>query len=1060
MIGCLRRSYEVQGGKMGRTTADSRGFTLVAALLLTLLMSAMAVGLIYMVNNEQRMGSNDLEGNIAYYGAEAGIENLTASLSQLYQTSQTPNAAALCGLTAPAYYPTAVTGSNITGMNYTTSIGWPPNNVCPTAVNPTGTWDIVGAGADQGMVATLIPFNLQVTATRQSSAGQVGTNALAATGASVNLTRTVEVALLPAFEFGVFCDGDCDYFAGPNFNFGGRVHTNGNLFLASGSSLTFTDKIAAVGEVILDQLENGHPTAAGYGGQVYVPATSGACPPAPLSGPVLPNCNALPAGSWTGGFAPSFGTPNYPAPLAWPNISQGTVAGGGFNSYITNGFTGATKLQLPFVQSDAVGAIEIIRRPQASDTPLLSSSRLYTEAAIRILLADTEADLYPGSVRADAATQDVQIGTPFAKGANGVGYVALSQAATANGVTLGNMYYADAKTSGVNNNWTPAAPTGCTAGTEGAVGGALLAWPNWPLFGQVTVAGKQCQGTWLRVEYWNNTTLTWTGITTEWLSYGFGRSYNNPPTHPYNASTVVAPYCANWPNYPTGQCQNGISPAILILQQLQYAKGPANAAAPLGDTTNANQTANNWIPINFYDSREGEPRDSRPAGDVAPPNSNCSPIGIMNAVELDVGNLWLWLQRSGPYAAGSGNKVATTNQNGTVENGYILYFMDHRGMMPDLHPFPSVAPFYNLLSGMSGLNDVVNSASAVGVPNGTLEPIVYYANATPTPYSPEDTAVKGTGILGANVDDWGKVNLGAGFGIPLASMGKPYYIPGSVAGNLIQCYSGSTAGVPTYGTATAEWNMVTGPRHVLRLVDGGMDAGGTSFVPPTGAAVLPNGQACPGTCGFTVASEEPVYVYGDYNTGAVDQFWPSENVTTNPHSAAAIIADAVTLLSNPPINNAALQVPTNKTGWFDLESFLYPQQAVKNGTNPGRQGNTSYYRVAIAAGKSIPFPQPGFAAGVWNDFGTDGGMHNFLRYLEDRSDDGKGGQVNYAGSMISMYYSQYATGVFKCCNSTYSAPKRNYFFDTQLLNPNNLPPGTPMFQDVVSLGFHQNFTPQ
>ena len=40
-------------------------------------------------------------------------------------------------------------------------------------------------------------------------------------------------------------------------------------------------------------------------------------------------------------------------------------------------------------------------------------------------------------------------------------------------------------------------------------------------------------------------------------------------------------------------------------------------------------------------------------------------------------------------------------------------------------------------------------------------------------------------------------------------------------------------------------------------------------------------------------------------------------------------------------------------------------------------------------------------------------MHNFLRYLEDRSDNGNGAVVNYAGSMISMYYSQYATGKLK-----------------------------------------------
>ena len=83
-------------------------------------------------------------------------------------------------------------------------------------------------------------------------------------------------------------------------------------------------------------------------------------------------------------------------------------------------------------------------------------------------------------------------------------------------------------------------------------------------------------------------------------------------------------------------------------------------------------------------------------------------------------------------------------------------------------------------------------------------------------------------------------------------------------------------------------------------------------------------------------------------------------------------------------------------------------------------------------------------------------MHNFLRYLENRG----GTNVYYAGSLISMYYSQYATGVFKCCTSVYGAPTRNYFFDTQFLNPNNLPPGTPMFQDVVSLSYHQNFTPQ
>jgi hypothetical protein len=991
---------------MGTSQHDSRGFTLIAALLLTVLLSGVAVGLLFMVSNEIRMGGNDLEGNLAYYGAEAGIENLTSELSQLYQTSQTPTAASITALTNSANWPTAVSGSHIANMTYNgMSITWPAFKSdgvtpCPNAPNPCGSWDIVGSGSDQGMVATLIPFNLQVTATRLAGAGQIGTNsALAATGASVNLTRTVEVALLPAFEFGIFCEGDCDYFAGPDFNFGGRVHTNGNLFLAEGGRLTFTDKIAAVGQVITDQLENGHATSAGYGGTTYVPSAAGACPAAPLAGPAA-NCAGLPAGSWTGGFPPT-GAPN----PGWTGISKST-----FNGFIENGLTGATKLQLPFVQSSKVGAIEIIRKPTAGDTPLLLNSRLYKEASIRILLADTEADLYPGEARIDPG-QDIQIGTPFT---NTTSTVAVGVAAP--GVAPGNMYYATALKGAATNNWTTTAPTLCNP-----------ALATWPLFGEVTAAAK-CQGAWLRVEYLN-AAGNWVGVTSQWLSYGFGRNYNTPPTHPYNASLATAPLCKNYPTLPAGQCQNGISPALLILQQLQ-----ASQAVTSGMGAAASQSA--WLPINFYDSREGEPRDTRPSADPGP-GRNCSPTGIMNSVELDVGNLWLWLQASGPYAGGSGKLV-----NATTFNGYILYFSDHRGMLPDAHPLTA---FYNGISGMSGLNDVINSPSAAGLPDGALEAITYYATA-PVPYSPEDTAVKGNGFI----DNWGQANLGAGFGIPAGSMSQPYYISGLTA-NAIQCTSATPT---TYNTPDAEWNMVAGPRHVLRLVDGGMDAAGNSYLPPTNGALAVNGN------GLTVASEEPVYVWGDYNTGPTDPFWPSENTPTTPHSAAAIIADAVTLLSNPP---SGATLPTSNVGWTDLESFLLPYCGTKNNVAgaascpTGRYGNTSYYRMAIIAGKSVPFPQPAWGG---NDMGTDGGMHNFLRYLEDRSDNGNGATVNYAGSMISMYYSQYATGIFKCCNSVYGAPKRNYFFDTQFLNPANLPPGTPSFQDVVSLSYHQNFSPQ
>ena len=59
------------------------------------------------------------------------------------------------------------------------------------------------------------------------------------------------------FQFGIFSDVDLSFFAGPNFNFGGRVHTNGNLFLSSGSTLTLSDTATAVGEVVRQELSNG-----------------------------------------------------------------------------------------------------------------------------------------------------------------------------------------------------------------------------------------------------------------------------------------------------------------------------------------------------------------------------------------------------------------------------------------------------------------------------------------------------------------------------------------------------------------------------------------------------------------------------------------------------------------------------------------------------------------------------------------------------------------------------------------------------------------------------------
>src|SRR5262249_23075023 len=65
-------------------------------------------------------------------------------------------------------------------------------------------------------------------------------------------------------------------------------------------------------------------------------------------------------------------------------------------------------------------------------------------------------------------------------------------------------------------------------------------------------------------------------------------------------------------------------------------------------------------------------------------------------------------------------------------------------------------------------------------------------------------------------------------------------------------------------------------RRALRLVNGGNTAS-TNFLPAPG---------------FTVASENPVYIQGNYNA------YPGSTGFDGPHSFSAVIADAATFLSS------------------------------------------------------------------------------------------------------------------------------------------------------------------
>jgi Tfp pilus assembly protein PilX len=1059
---------------MQRARFASRGFTLIASLLLLLLLSGFALALLTMVNTEQRAGGYDLNNAYVYRSAEGAMEKATSDLANSFKNIQAPSPSAICALSTNPGPPTW--DSTISYTTY--SIAAVPLGAASACTSMTTAWGQIQSGPEAGLSAQIIPVNINVVAQRN-------------TGETVSMTRTAEVALIPVFQFGVFSDSDILYGQSPNMAFAGRVHTNGDLYLgvANGDYLVFGDKLSAFGNVIRQQMDDGVAVGGGLdNGTVLLPIASNGCATqiaALQSGGAIAasaNCVDISAslgatnGSVTGGHGSAQNG-------SWINTSTGT-----FNSYLIDGnglpgtttdganSTGASDLTLPFV-SGTTSAVQIIRRPLSTTTTtsLLGGSQLAYQAQIRVLLSDTQAGLHLADWNGDSSG-DIQLVSALpsalaalAQGASGGG----SQAGAIN-VNNSNHYYSFGEsycagsvkigttlvpgnqcptTNGGDSNfivppyygamagWPPATPSWAPTAFPSPVNNTRFTTPNQTWVSAGTSDGLEWPliGGWLRVEAKWASDEVWHPVTKEWLGLGFARGVN-APTQP-GFTCVASP--AN--NLSVHGC-NALADhknAILYFQVTKDSKlagtpsvtadYPLSGAGTYYDLSSASTKSQyNWYPINFYDAREGENYDVAPAPWTATGTAN----GVLNAVELDVGNLKNWLL----------GKTGTTGPNVDylTQNGYVLYFSDRRGMQ-----FANNCGTLTCTTqyGEYGFEDTVNLANIGNklAPDGVLDALNYNG------VSPED--VNGNGIL----DNYGVKGVGDAFGF---TADTDTAIPPSPYKSRL---STSTLALS---------NRVTGARHVLKMVDGSL---GNLPVMPPASGCAQSATSPTGCGGFTVGSENPVYILGNFNTNCytvgdpsctpgttaanLDPTWSNLANTEPNHSAAAVLADAVTLLSNNWQDWGCVTVsafcPSAVNGFSG--SLVYPT----SGGAGNRYATTSYFRLAIAGGKTIAFNNP--LNNPDSYFGLDGGVHNFLRFIESwagAAAPGPTGQqaLYYKGSMVSLYWNMYATGSFKCCVLVYNPPNRQYYFDPLFSLPQNLPPGTPMFRNVDNLSFRQNMT--
>ncbi len=820
------------------------------------------------------------------------------------------------------------------------------------------------------------------------------------TGVQVALRRKFFNDRVPIFQFGIFYNDDLEFHPGPRFDFGGRVHSNGHLFLMADTGLYFSSKVSAVGQILTDVARNGR-SSNDWGNNVYVRNGSGTYVQLGKNGgSVLHDV--------TNGANVFATTPvgQLPMPSAYKNNNWPAVR----ETFQGNLLSDSRRLDLPLkISSRIAGApmdyIELIKRSKeigdkfnngtgtptvpvivdvnatSADGPITTKERYANKAGIRVTLSDSR-DKLPGCAAAlsdatggNANRCGVRLDGPAdgkfssAAPATGKGY----QPKDTNNTKLNGDRFVDTVTT--RQDWikielvsldnagavvatdvtedllslgiTERAPTITTSGTTmfridtgdytaDADRYSIFKLQRWLIPGGASGA-TGTDGAIRTIDTKCSTTYVW-------------NSLNYEVVNTEHATASMKDYI---------DC-TAVTPAVqdAITKTGRFRVNP-------GDTVITREIAP--FPIKMFDTREGLYNDSLNINTTYGATYHKVPeMGVMSMIDVDVANLRLFLNgtidglnilpASGTkFSDSKGRRLNKTDVPDA--NGWVLYISDRRGDYD--------------FDGEFDMEDIF------GNNNGTLEP-------------GED--INGNGSLDLNY-----------------TQEAPKYI-GTSNVNLIEPDLAAVIDTKFY-------------RRGVRLINGSVPPGVYDSTTPAN------------TKGFTLASENGVYVQGNYNaTGVVsigsptpaDDYLPHD---TANHIPASVAGDAITILSN---------------NWADARSFRYPF------TLSGRQATDTVIRFAILSGDAISSLEatPNQGGG---DPRLTGGVHNFKRFLEDWG----GNTLSYSGSLINLYNAHNNNGAFKCCTNVYSPPNRNWVFDVSFMDPTRLPPGTPFFQSIQLTGFQR-----
>lgn len=993
--------------KFGDDPQQNGSAIVIALFVLALISVFVALALSRTASEALAVGNETAEARTVY-AAQGSLETMTRNFNKVFEVKLNPS---------------------------NTDINAVRTGTVPLLSAPTGSFTFVqevdrtstsaaavlSGGPYAGLYAIRDNWRLRTTAT---DASQV----------QVQLTRNVLNNRIPIFQFGIFYDDDLELFRPPRFAFGGRVHSNRNFYVSPGTEgVYFDSRVTAVGEIITQTWRNGN-TSDSANNQTFIKNASAMdVQLLPTKGSVLNTTSGDPGNIFASNpdFPPSRLNPTWAADSApFDGNLQARV----------------TPLRLPLNVGANTDLVEMIKRgkklanagggdlfrnntgnvvPVAAadvDNDILKAERFANKTGIRVSLADSKARLPGCASGAGVGAIAGRCGVRLDGHADGLGGNPLSLPQLPATISL------------VSRGYQPRA-------MRSVVGGAFNYTPTRVNGERLYIGGNLPTGdprqVWIKIETVQTNVATGDivtaditedilslGVTEQAIPIGTGATlfqithatYNNTITN--NAqitSTAAQPAPTGTDSRSVIKLQRFYIPGPAVPGTNNYLKsyttgGGYNTVVRYGTVTTDVLADNGCTATCVGDNVDPNPAVLERYGHLKRATVNGVPDKAIVPFPIEMFDMregYYYDARTTTYYP----NLTTLPRNGVmsmidIDMANLRKFLrgDYNGLFPINTPFAA-------------------SNGNVGLTNNNIPElngwVLYVSDRRGD--ADFDGELDMEDIYGAAPGNDGILQRGEDLQ-PLGTFGN---------------------GVlnTSYGVETERYNTLTVTPDVVAVNDHKYYRRGVRLINGTTLPGIYDAVTAANTRGFTLASENGVYVQGNYNATGVSSVPATGNTpfdnylpfNTPTHIPASIVADGVTILSN---------------AWNDGKSFSSPVTTPYDQST--RIASTTVMRFAMISGDTVASiqatPNQGGISPQLN-----GGVHNFKRFLERWT----GQRLDYSGSLINLFNSRNNNGSFKCCTTVYNPPTRNWVFDDTFLDPSRLPPGTPFFQYVQTTGFER-----